>query len=86
MTERIVKAFYHTSRRACVPWTAAELVRRVGMSPDEINGALISLSRRGLARALKSSNRADPATWELTEAGKVQARAIVAAEIMMRSV
>lgn len=86
MSEQVLKAFYHTSRRACLPWTASELARRTGMSLDEVGPILKGLAIRGLVSAAKHGQTANPTAWELTESGKVQARAIVAAEIMARSV
>jgi hypothetical protein len=79
MKERLMKAFYHKGRKAFVPWTSEELARRCSASPNSIQAMLFTLGRSGLATALPTHAKG-LYSWALTETGKLEARAILAAE------
>lgn len=46
--EALLRVFWHRGRRCAVEWTAGELMRRAGLSPDRTSTALRMLSMRGL--------------------------------------
>ena len=80
MKERTLKAFWHKSRKTFVPWTVDEIARRIEAHPDLASIYLRGLAGDGLAVGLRPNHVADSSTWHLTEAGKIEARAILAAE------
>lgn len=80
MRERILKAFFHRTRRAFVPWTPLEIARRTKEPLHVIDAALVGLAVSGLAASIKAQNRHDHGTWHLTEAGKAIALSIITAD------
>lgn len=78
MKERLLCAFYHKGRKQFVPWTMAELCNRIKRAPDDVATELRGLNQTGLA-VVKAEG------WQLTQAGMIEARAIMAAQEMARS-
>lgn len=78
MKERLLCAFYHKGRKQYVPWTFPELCNRVNRMPDDVATELRGLQQTGLA-TVKSHG------WQLTQTGMIEARAIRAAQDMVRS-
>lgn len=78
MKERLLTAFFHRGRKQFVPWTMAELCNRIKRAPDDVATELRGLNQTGLA-VVKSEG------WQLTQAGMIEARAIMAAQEMARS-
>lgn len=78
MKERLLTAFYHRGRKQFVPWTFGELCNRIKRAPDDVATELRGLNKTGLA-VVKSEG------WQLTQAGMIEARAIMAAQEMARS-
>lgn len=85
MKERLLMAFYHRGRAKFVPWLCAELSRRVKRSPDEVEIELRGLALTGMAKSKPVDGHRGTATWELTQAGMIEARAIMAAAEVVRS-
>lgn len=84
MKERILKAFYHRSRREFTPWLASELAKRTGYDLDEVNAQLGGLARSGHTKPQHIERRGGTTIWELTTMGKAEARLIVAANALAR--
>ena len=85
MKERVLKAFWHRTRKAFVPWTPSELARRTGLQIPAVIETLHSFYKSGLAQARTTTKGAgDESTWHLTEAGKAIALSIITAEAFAR--
>lgn len=85
MKERLLTAFFHRGRKQFVPWLASELSRRVKRSPDDVDVELRGLDLTGMARSRATDGHSQTSTWELTQAGMIEARAIMAAAEVVRS-
>lgn len=85
MKERLMTAFYHRGRKQFVPWLASELSRRVKRDPDAVDIELRGLAATGMARSRATDGKFQTATWELTQAGMIEARAVMAAAEVVRS-
>ena len=80
MKEHILKAFWHKTRKAFLPWTTQEIARRVNAYPEIASIELRGLAGCGLVVGKRPNHASEATTWNLTEAGKIEARAILAAE------
>jgi hypothetical protein len=84
MKEKILRAFYHKSRREFTPWLATEIAKRTGFPPDEVNAHLGGLARSGHTKPHNLERRGGTTIWELTALGKIEAGAIIAAQAVAR--
>ena len=85
MKERLLAAFWHKGRKAFVPWMPLELANRIKRPPELVEIELRGLAGSGLARSQNIAGARGQTTWELTTAGKIEARAIIAAQDIVRS-
>lgn len=85
MKERLLVAFFHRGRKRFVPWLGVELAKRLNRPQDDVDAELRGLSATGMARSSNTHGRLGTSTWELTQAGMIEARAIMAAQEVVRS-
>lgn len=81
MKERVLKAFWSKGRKAWLPCTVEDICNRAGCDKFEASTELNRLAQLGLAFSDSGSKAAHKlSTWRITEVGKIEARAIIAAE------
>lgn len=84
MREKVLKAFWHKSRKEFVSWTVRELCVRTSMTHREMVNELNSLSQTGLAKT-DLRHVVDVSVWQLTPAGIKEAATILQAELLANS-
>ena len=80
MKERILKAFWSKGRKTWLPCTVNDICKRAGCDKFKAEAELNRLAVIGLAFSDKKTQTHGITTWRITEAGKVQAKAIITAE------
>lgn len=82
----LLKSFYHRGRKTFVSWTTEEIARRVNADMFDVGQALRGLARAGLMTANNIGvHGTHISAWKLTSAGQAKARAIMAAQEVVRS-
>lgn len=76
---RLLKAFFHKSRKTYPAWTAAELSRRANIAPNMLRPLLAKVRKEGLAAKI-TTNTPFASAWELTELGQQAAADALAKE------
>lgn len=67
---RVLRAFWHRTRKVFVPLTTDEVVRRTEATPHEAARALWSLTQQGLLQSRNDEGKRGTTTWNLTDYGK----------------
>lgn len=80
MTDRILRTFWHRTRRCIVPKTREEIYRAVKLHPDDIDSALRSMSRQGITVSSAAKGQPNICIYDLTEAGRAGLMALMMAE------
>lgn len=84
MREKVLKAFWHKSRKVFVSWTVRELCVRTSMTHREMVNELSSLNHQDLVKS-DLRHAVDVSAWQLTPAGIKEAATILQAELLANS-
>ncbi|RHZ96480.1 hypothetical protein D1114_07155 [Cereibacter sphaeroides] len=76
--DRILKAFWHRSRKTFVPLLTREIEARVRpIAPHDLRSAIHHLVTGGLIKGARTNDNVDGFAYEVTEAGREEVAKIV---------